>query len=97
MLRVGDDTVVNWTHGLTRRLFIMPFTFGAERRVDFIDRISHRNRTVRAFGFAHVAIGTLAGNQECHIIYPLDSGYPVLHPNYASEAQIRDQHLQEPE
>lgn len=64
-LRVGNNTVQR-ANADARRLIVKANALGAKVRVDFINLIPHRNRLIRAFRFAHVAIDATFDNLQRH-------------------------------
>lgn len=63
VLRIGNDGVIDRAHLLAGWGLVMPHAFGAAVGIDLINLIPHRNRLVRAFRLAHIAIDAFLGNQ----------------------------------
>ena len=60
--RILQDGIRDRAHFLTGRRFIVADAFGAAVAVNLINAVAHRNRLVRAFRFAHIAIDAFFGN-----------------------------------
>ncbi|KAI3489541.1 hypothetical protein L1887_46587 [Cichorium endivia] len=60
--RILQDGIRDRAHFLTGRRFIVADAFRAAVAVNLIDAVAHRNRLVRAFGLAHIAINAFFGN-----------------------------------
>ena len=48
------------------RVCMMAYALGTEPRINLVDLLALRNRTIWAFRFANVAVNTFVGNQKRH-------------------------------
>lgn len=60
---IFHNTICNWANFLAGWLIVMPNALCTKYGVDHIDIIAYRNGIIRAFGQAHIAVGTFVGNQ----------------------------------
>jgi len=56
-------------HLLVGGFIIVADAFGASAGIDLINPIPHRNRLIWAFRFAHIAVDTFLGYQQCHFSF----------------------------
>src|SRR5207244_104828 len=65
-MRGIDGNAVDRAHDDALRLAEVPDAFGAFGWIDDIDLRALRDRAVRAFGLADIAIDAFVGDDECH-------------------------------
>ena len=72
--KLGIDRYAGYRANLhALRLVKVAHAFGAFVGINFIDFRAEKNRLVRAFGLAHIAIDAFVSNQERHGQVPFDS------------------------
>ena len=54
------------THLYALRCFVVPHTFGALGRVDFVNQRPHENGCIGAFRLAHIAVDAFIGDHQGH-------------------------------
>lgn len=66
MLRIDDDRIVDRANALASRFIIMTDALGAAVAINFVDFSTHRDRLIRAFWLAHIAIDAFFCDKQGH-------------------------------
>lgn len=62
MRRIFQNSIGNRAHLLAGWRVVMAYAFRTLIAVNLVNAITHRNRLIRAFGLAHIAIDTAFSN-----------------------------------
>jgi len=69
VFRVNDDAVYRANLN-TLGLVVVTNTLGAVGVIDLVDLVPLADCTIRALGFAYIAVNTFVGNHQCHGTIP---------------------------